>query len=101
MWSGRAKRNLRPRPRSTIRLIEKRLSSTPDGAQQLNTMTNGRPVPPLAASNSSTTAWTVHDASELYECPRWSNRNLSVYGHEHLQVHLKKDAQLAIDLIEH
>jgi arginine decarboxylase len=81
-------------------LIEKRLSSTPDGAQQLNTMTNGRPVPPLAASTSSTTAWTVHDASELYEVPRWSNGYFSINGQGHVQVHPTKDAQRAIDLKE-
>ena len=63
-------------------------------------MTNGRQAPPLAASTSSTTAWTVHDASELYEVPRWSNGYFSVNGQGHVQVHPTKDPQRAIDLKE-
>src|SRR5262249_9882490 len=67
----------------------------------MSTMTNGRPAaPPLAASTSSTTAWTVHDASELYEIPRWSNGYFSVNGQGHLQVHPTKDQARAIDLKE-
>jgi arginine decarboxylase len=64
-------------------------------------MTNGRPaVPPLAASTSSTTAWSVHDASELYEVPRWSNGYFSINGDGHVQVHPTKDQARAIDLKE-
>src|SRR5436190_8697095 len=64
-------------------------------------MTNDRPAaPPLAASTSSTTAWTVHDASELYEVPRWSNGYFSVNGQGHVQVHPTKDPSRAIDLKE-
>src|SRR5437773_10853229 len=66
----------------------------------MSTMTNGRPAPPLAASTSSTTAWTVHDASERYEVPRWSNGYFSVNGQGHVQVHPTKDPQRAIDLKE-
>src|SRR6188472_525072 len=67
----------------------------------MSTMTNGRPAaPPLPASTSSTTAWTVHDASELYEVPRWSNGYFSVNGEGHVQVHPTKDAARAIDLKE-
>src|SRR3954466_7748591 len=69
----------------------------------MSTMTNGRPAaaaPPLAASTSSTTAWTVHDASELYEVPRWSNGYFSVNGDGHVQVHPTKDTSKAIDLKE-
>ena len=51
-------------------------------------MTNGRPpAPPLASSTSSTTGWTVHDASELYEVPRWSNGYFSVNSAGLMQVH--------------
>src|SRR5262249_31433537 len=67
----------------------------------MSTITNGRPAaPPLAASTSSTTAWTVHDASELYEVPRWSNGYFSVNGEGHMQVHPTKDPSRAIDLKE-
>src|SRR5512132_864615 len=67
----------------------------------MSTMTNGRPAaPPLAASTSSTTAWTVHDASELYEVARWGNGYFSVNGEGHVQVHPTKDPARAIDLKE-
>src|SRR5204863_8036657 len=67
----------------------------------MSTLTNGRPAPPpLAASTSSTTAWTVHDASELYEVPRWSNGYFSINGDGHVQVHPTKDQARAIDLKE-
>ena len=67
----------------------------------MSTMTNGRPAAPLLpASTSSTTAWTVHDASELYEVPRWSNGYFSVNSQGHVQVHPTKDQGRAIDLKE-
>src|SRR4029450_1282165 len=67
----------------------------------MSTMTKRRPAaPPLPASTSSTTAWTVHDASELYEVPRWSNGYFSVNGEGHVQVHPTKDPARAIDLKE-
>src|SRR5215510_7259988 len=67
----------------------------------MSTMTNGRAAaPPLPASTSSTTAWTVHDASELYEVPRWSNGYFSVNAQGHVQVHPTKDQAHAIDLKE-
>src|SRR3954464_14705358 len=68
---------------------------------QMSTMTNGRHAPPpLAASTSSTTAWTVHDASELYEVPRWSNGYFSINGEGHVQVHPTREPARAIDLKE-
>src|SRR3954466_8782854 len=69
----------------------------------MSTMTNGRPAaaaPPLAASTASTTAWTVHDARELYEVPRWSNGYFSVSGSGHVQVTPTKVPSRAIDLKE-
>src|SRR5678815_3900184 len=67
----------------------------------MSTMTNGRPAAPLLpASPSSTTAWTVHDASELYEVPRWSNGYFSVNSQGHVQVHPTKEQGRAIDLKE-
>src|SRR5678809_157958 len=59
----------------------------------MSTLTNGRPV-----DASTTTAWSVHDASELYEVGRWGNGYFSVNASGHLEVHPTKDPQRAIDL---
>src|SRR5260370_37250827 len=67
----------------------------------MSTMRNGRSVlPPLAASTSSTTAWSVHDASELYEVPRWGNGYFSVNSEGHVAVHPTKEPARAIDMKE-
>src|ERR1051325_642963 len=66
----------------------------------MSTMTNGRCSPPLTASTSSTTGWTVHDASELYEVPRWSNGYFSVNAEGHVQIHPTKEPSRGIDLKE-
>src|SRR6185436_5649712 len=58
--------------------------------------TNGRPVD----TSKPSTAWTVHDASELYEVARWGNGYFSINGLGHLQVHPTKDTASAIDLKE-
>jgi len=67
-------------------------------------MTNGRPRAGNGASttNSSTTssAWSVHDASELYEVPRWGNGYFSVNEVGHLEAHPTKEPGRAIDLKE-
>jgi arginine decarboxylase len=65
----------------------------------MSTTSNGRSPAP-AANTSSTSAWTVHDASELYEVPRWSNGYFSVSPAGHMQVHPTKEAGRAIDLKE-
>ena len=44
--------------------------------------------------------WTVTDASELYEVPRWGKGYFSVNERGHLQVHPTKDPALAIDMKE-
>ncbi len=44
--------------------------------------------------------WTVADASELYEVPRWGKGYFSVNSKGHLQVHPAKDPALAIDMKE-
>ncbi|MBI3049383.1 MAG: biosynthetic arginine decarboxylase [Acidobacteria bacterium] len=62
-------------------------------------MTNGRSSLDVA-STSSTRAWSVHDASELYEVARWGHGYFSVNGDGHLAVHPTKDPALAIDLKE-
>jgi arginine decarboxylase len=62
----------------------------------MSTVTNGR----AAVSTSSTRAWSVHDASELYEVPRWGHGYFSVNDVGHVQVHPTKDPARAIDLKE-
>src|SRR3954469_14103931 len=42
--------------------------------------------------------WTVTDASELYEVPRWGKGYFSVNDRGHIQVHPTKDPALAIDM---
>jgi arginine decarboxylase len=44
--------------------------------------------------------WTVADASELYEVPRWGKGYFSVNDRGHMQVHPTKDPALAIDMQE-
>jgi arginine decarboxylase len=67
----------------------------------MSTAANGRSTaPPAAASTSSTRTWSVHDASELYEVPRWGNGYFSVSPAGHMQVHPTKEPGRAIDLKE-
>ncbi len=65
----------------------------------MSTTTNPGP-PAHAASTSSTRTWSVHDASELYEVPRWGNGYFSVNSAGHLQVHPEKEPSRAIDMKE-
>ena len=65
----------------------------------MSTLTNGRPVP-ATASTSSTRAWSVHDASELYEVARWGHGYFGVSDAGHVQVHPTKDPARSIDLKE-
>src|SRR5687767_13726520 len=62
----------------------------------MSTATNGRPVD----TTKSPTAWSVHDASELYEVARWGNGYFSINPAGHVQVHPTKDVSKAIDLKE-
>ena len=65
----------------------------------MSTTTN--PSPPAHANRtSSTRAWSVHDASELYEVPRWGNGYFSINAAGHLQVHPEKEPSRAIDMKE-
>src|SRR5687767_2579075 len=64
----------------------------------MSTMTNGRPAPNVTATTSSTRAWSVHDASELYEVARWGNGYFSINAAGHVEVHPTKDPQRGIDL---
>src|SRR5688572_18728404 len=65
----------------------------------MSTVTNGRPVP-LTAATSTTRAWSVHEASELYEVSRWGNGYISVNDAGHVQVHPTREPARAIDLKE-
>jgi arginine decarboxylase len=66
----------------------------------MSTMTNGRSAPVAPNASTATRAWTVHDASELYEVARWGNGYFSVNAAGHVQVHPTKDPARAIDLKE-
>jgi arginine decarboxylase len=52
------------------------------------------------AAVNTTSGWSVHDASELYEVARWGNGYFSVNDAGHLQVHPTKEPSKAIDLKE-
>jgi len=66
----------------------------------MSTITNGRSAPQATPSTSSARAWSVHDASELYEVPRWGHDYFSVNAAGHVQVHPAKNRAQAIDLKE-
>ncbi|MBM3776909.1 MAG: biosynthetic arginine decarboxylase [Acidimicrobiia bacterium] len=71
----------------------------------MSTLTNGRPraangAPAPAAGSTTSSAWSVHDASELYEIARWGNGYFSINGIGHVQVHPSKDPASHIDLKE-
>ncbi|HZM62242.1 MAG TPA: biosynthetic arginine decarboxylase [Vicinamibacterales bacterium] len=65
----------------------------------MSTVTNGRTLP-ITATTSTTRAWSVHEASELYEVARWGKGYFSVNDAGHMQVHPTKDPARAIDLKE-
>jgi arginine decarboxylase len=65
----------------------------------MSTVTNGRPAPPAPAT-SSTSAWGIPDASELYEVARWGNGYFSINRAGHVEVHPTKDPAVGIDLKE-
>jgi arginine decarboxylase len=65
----------------------------------MSTVTNGRPAP-IDSTTSTTRAWSVHDASELYEVSRWGNGYFAVNAAGHVQVHPTKEPGRAIDLKE-
>ena len=65
----------------------------------MSTITNGRSTPAVA-STSSTRAWSIHDASELYEVARWGHDYFSVNEAGHVEVHPTRDPAAAIDLKE-
>src|SRR5687768_13354786 len=66
----------------------------------MSTATNGRPAPGATAATTPTRAWSVHDASELYEVARWGHGYFAVNAAGHLEVHPTKEPHRAIDLKE-
>jgi arginine decarboxylase len=66
----------------------------------MSTAANGRAATNAAATTSPTRAWSVHDATELYEVSRWGNGYFAVNPAGHLEVHPTKEPQRAIDLKE-
>ena len=55
---------------------------------------------PGAPKVGTTTGWSVHDASELYEVARWGNGYFAVNDQGHIEVRPTKDPAKAIDLKE-
>jgi len=47
---------------------------------------------------SASEVWSVADASELYEVPRWGKGYFSINSSGNVQVHPTKDPSRAIDL---
>ena len=72
----------------------------------MSTITNNRASAPNGGSSpasssvATSSAWTVHDASELYEVARWGKDYFSVNDAGHLEAHPTKDPSQAIDLKE-
>ena len=66
----------------------------------MSTATNGRPAPGATAATTPTRAWSVHDASELYEVTRWGHGYFAVNAAGHLEVHPTKEPSRSIDLKE-
>ena len=66
----------------------------------MSTTTNGRPPASVVPSTSATRAWSVQDASELYEVARGGHGYFSVNPNGHLQVHPTRETSSAIDLKE-
>src|SRR5687767_1393839 len=75
--------------------VTRRSQGFPYHAFSMSTATNGRAAPTTTAATSPTRAWSVHDASELYEVSRWGNGYFSVNALGHLEVHPTKDPQRA------
>jgi arginine decarboxylase len=63
------------------------------------TLSNGKPAT-KSTGTSSTSAWSVHDASELYEVSRWGNGYFSINPAGHVAVHPTKQPLRGIDLKE-
>jgi len=66
----------------------------------MSTVTNDRSAAATTTSTSSTKAWSVHDASELYEVARWGHGYFSVSDAGHIQAHPTLDPAVGIDLKE-
>jgi len=61
----------------------------------MSTLTGGRLRPGTTPGSAS---WSITEAAELYDVPRWGQGYFSVNEHGHLQVHPTKDPARAVDL---
>jgi arginine decarboxylase len=74
------------------------MSNTGNGRSAVANGSAGTTSVPTAVNTTS--GWSVHDASELYEVARWGNGYFSVNDAGHVQVHPTKEPAKAIDLKE-
>ena len=61
----------------------------------MSTLTGGRLRAGAAPGSAS---WSITEACELYDVPRWGQGYFSINEHGHLQVHPTKDPARAVDL---
>ena len=61
----------------------------------MSTLTGGRLRPGTAPGSAS---WSITEAGELYDVPRWGQGYFSINDHGHLQVHPTKDPARGVDL---
>jgi arginine decarboxylase len=61
----------------------------------MSTLTGGRLRP---GTTSRSASWSITEAGELYDVPRWGQGYFSINEHGHLQVHPTKDPDRSVDL---
>ncbi|MDH4063940.1 MAG: biosynthetic arginine decarboxylase [Acidobacteriota bacterium] len=61
----------------------------------MSTIATGRPRP---STTPGTTAWSITEAGELYDVPRWGQGYFSINEQGHVQVHPTKDPARGVDL---
>ena len=61
----------------------------------MSTLTGGRLRP---GTSSRSASWSITEAGELYDVPRWGQGYFSINEHGHLQVHPTKDPDRSVDL---
>jgi arginine decarboxylase len=61
----------------------------------MSTLAGGRLRPGTAPGSAS---WSITEAGELYDVPRWGQGYFSINEHGHLQVHPTKDPGRSVDL---
>jgi arginine decarboxylase len=61
----------------------------------MSTLTGGRLRP---GTTSRSASWSITEAGELYDVPRWGQGYFSINEHGHLQVHPTKEPDRSVDL---